>query len=85
MFIDVANPETHRLYARALAKTGKHLSAIYEYNSAIAAGAPTDMAIEVYHELAKGYDKLGEKQMAEKARELEAKMKAKPKKRPSAK
>ncbi len=70
MFVDVANPEVHRLYARALAKTGRHISAVYEYNSAIVAGAPPKMAVEIYQELAKGYDKLGEPKLAEQAREL---------------
>ncbi len=74
VYVDVGDPEVHRLYARALAKTGRHVSAIYEYNSAIIAGAPPAMAVEIYRELAKGYDKLGQPKHAEKARELQAKM-----------
>ena len=35
MFVDVASFKTHRLYARALARTGRFLSAIYELNSAL--------------------------------------------------
>jgi tetratricopeptide (TPR) repeat protein len=76
LFVDVANPEVHRLYARALAKSGRHLSAIYEYNSAIVAGAPPVMAVEIYRELAKGYDKLGQPKLAEQARAYEKKMAA---------
>src|SRR5262249_42606438 len=37
MYVDVMNPKVHRLYARALARTGKFVSAIYELNSAILA------------------------------------------------
>jgi len=74
MFVDVGNPEAHRLYARALAASGRHLSAIYEYNSAIVAGAPPEMAAGVYHELAKGYDKLKQPKLAEQARAYEARM-----------
>ncbi len=85
IYVDVHNPEVHRLYARALAKTGRQVSAIYEYNSAIVAGAPPEMAAEIYRELGKGYDKLGQPQHAAKAREHQAKMErkaeAKPKKR----
>ncbi|MBL8743066.1 MAG: hypothetical protein JNK04_18280, partial [Myxococcales bacterium] len=73
IFTDVSNPEVHRLYARALASSGKHVSAIYEYNSAIVAGAPPDMAVEIYRELAKGYEKLKQPAFAEKARQLQAK------------
>jgi len=86
IFTDVANPEIHRLYARALANSGKHVSAIYEYNSAIVAGAPPEMAAEIYRELGKGYDKLKQPQHAQKARELQTKAekraKEAPKKRP---
>ncbi len=68
LFVDVANPEVHRLYARALARTGRWISAIYEYNSAIIAGAEPDSAAEIYRELAKAYDKLGQAQFATDAR-----------------
>ena len=71
VFVDVANPELHRLYARALAKTGRFVSAIFEYNSAIVAGAPPPMAREIYRELARGYDKLGQAADAERARAFE--------------
>jgi tetratricopeptide (TPR) repeat protein len=74
MFVDVGNPEAHRLYARALANSGRHLSAIYEYNSAIVAGAPPEMAKGIYHELAKGYDKLKQPKLAEQARAYEKRM-----------
>ncbi len=71
VFVDLANPEVHRLYARALAKTGRHVTAVYEYNSAIVAGAPPSMLAEIYRELAKGYDKLGQPKLAEQARAFE--------------
>jgi tetratricopeptide (TPR) repeat protein len=71
VFVDLANPEVHRLYARALAKTGRHVTAVYEYNSAIVAGAPPSMLPEIYRELAKGYDKLGQPKLAEQARAFE--------------
>jgi tetratricopeptide (TPR) repeat protein len=71
LFVDVTNPEVHRLYARALARTGKFVSAIYEYNSAIISGAEPDKATEIYRELAKAYDKLGQPKLAEDARGFE--------------
>ncbi|MFO0552132.1 MAG: tetratricopeptide repeat protein [Polyangiaceae bacterium] len=76
MFIDPENPEAHRLYARALANVGRHRSAIYEYNSALLAGAPPEMAADIYRELAFGYDKLKKPELATRARELEKKMRA---------
>jgi len=72
VFVDVANPEIHRLYARALARTGKFISAVYEYNSAIIAGADPDTQVEIYGELAKAYDKLGEPKMVEQAKSYQA-------------
>lgn len=81
MYVDVGNPEVHRLYARALAKTGRLSSAIYEYNSAIIAGAPPEMAVGIYEELAKGYDKLNQPKHAEKAREYQQKIQKKVEKR----
>lgn len=74
VYVDVGNPEIHRLYARALANSGKLVSAVYEYNSAIIAGASPDMAAGIYAELAKGYDALKQPKMAEKAREYQKKM-----------
>ncbi|WP_156041312.1 tetratricopeptide repeat protein [Chondromyces apiculatus] len=58
LFVDVASSETHRLYARALARTGHHLSAIYELNSALIAHPKPAEAVEIYGELAKAYEKL---------------------------
>jgi Flp pilus assembly protein TadD len=73
MFVDVANPEVHRLYARALARTGNFVSAIFELNSALIAmkqGRPKlDEVRAVYEELAKGYEKLKRDDLAKKARE----------------
>ncbi len=70
MYIDVANPKVHRLYGRALARTGRQISAIFELNSAILAKPePAEMA-SIYEELAKGYDKLGKAEFAKQARDL---------------
>jgi tetratricopeptide (TPR) repeat protein len=82
IYVDVANPEVHRLYARALANSGRHLTAVYEYNSALIAGAPPEMATEIYRELAKGYDKLGQPKLAEQARAYEKRVAAKAGKSP---
>jgi len=70
MFIDVMNPKVHRLYARALARTGRFVSAIYELNSAVLAKPkPAEMA-EIYEEMAKGYEKLGKGDLAKQALSL---------------
>ncbi|NUP14492.1 MAG: tetratricopeptide repeat protein [Polyangiaceae bacterium] len=74
VYVDVSNPEVHRLYARALANNGRLVSAIYEYNSAIVAGASPESAVEIYRELAKGYEALKQPKMAEKAREYQQKV-----------
>jgi Flp pilus assembly protein TadD len=69
-FVDPHNPEIHRLRARAFARSGLHVSAIEAYNSAILAGARGDKARGIYTELAKGYEKLGQPGLADKARAL---------------
>jgi tetratricopeptide (TPR) repeat protein len=76
MFIDVHNWKTHRLYARALARTGRFVSAVYELNSALVCHPkPKDQA-EIYGELGKAYEKLKEPEMAKQAltyqKEIEA-------------
>jgi tetratricopeptide (TPR) repeat protein len=69
MFVDVANPDVHRLYARALARTGQQISAIFELNSAILCKPePADMK-QIYEDMAVGYDKLKEPEFAKQARE----------------
>ena len=70
IFVDVTNPELHRLYARTLANLGKRTQAIYEYNSAIIAGAPPEMAVGIYAEMAKGYEKLGKPELQKRALEF---------------
>ena len=71
MFVDVQNPKTHRLYARALARTGRFLSAVYELNSALVCKPkPTEQA-EIFAELGKAYDKLGEADFARQARDYQ--------------
>jgi tetratricopeptide (TPR) repeat protein len=68
IFIDVMNPELHWLYGRALARTGQFVSAIYEMNSALLANASPALAAKIYTSMAEGYDKLGKKDFAAKAR-----------------
>ncbi len=69
LYVDVMNPRVHRLYAKALAHTGKQVSAIFELNSAILAETETGGKAELYEALAKGYDKLKEPEMAKQARD----------------
>ncbi|NUQ77211.1 MAG: hypothetical protein HUU21_27060 [Polyangiaceae bacterium] len=73
MFVDVANPEVHRLYAKALARTGNFISAIFELNSALIAmrqGRPkADEVRAIYADLATAYEKLKRDDLAKKARE----------------
>ncbi|AKT42296.1 tetratricopeptide repeat protein [Chondromyces crocatus] len=67
LFVDVASSETHRLYARALARTGYHLSAIFELNSALLTHPKAQEAEQIYGELAKAYEKLKRDDLAKKA------------------
>ncbi len=69
IYVDVMNPRTHRLYAKALAHAGKQVSAIYELNSAVLAEPDMAKKAELYEALAKGYDKLKEPEMAKQARD----------------
>jgi Tfp pilus assembly protein PilF len=69
MYIDVANPDVHWLYARALARTGQQVSAIFELNSAIIAGAEPAQAAKIYRAMATGYTKLKKPDYAKKAEE----------------
>jgi tetratricopeptide (TPR) repeat protein len=83
MYIDVANPKVHFLYARALARTGRHKKAIFELNSALAAKPDIKFAVEIYKKMAAGYRKLGKKEYAEKAEKYAKQMTAlKPKEPP---
>lgn len=72
MFVDVKNPVMHHLYARALARTGRFVSAIYELNSALICKPKPAEAAAIYRELAKAYDKLGEAESATQARAFAA-------------
>ncbi|WP_438018994.1 tetratricopeptide repeat protein [Sorangium sp. So ce315] len=74
IFVDVANPEIHRLYARALARTGRHVSAIYELNSALIARPRPAEAAEIYGELAKAYAKMKRDDYAKQALEYQKAM-----------
>ncbi|WP_437534290.1 tetratricopeptide repeat protein [Sorangium sp. So ce726] len=75
IFVDVANPEIHRLYARALARTGRHVSAIYELNSALLSGPKPGDVAEIYGELAKAYAKMKRDDYAKQALEYQKTMK----------
>jgi tetratricopeptide (TPR) repeat protein len=69
MFVDVLNGKTHRLYSRALARTGHFADAAYELDSALVCHpAPKDRA-EILGELADLYERLSEPQKAREARE----------------
>jgi tetratricopeptide (TPR) repeat protein len=70
IFVDVSNPDVHRMYAKALARTGRFVSAIFELNSAILTNPPPEDLVEIYEDLAKGYEKLKRDDYAKQAREL---------------
>lgn len=74
IYVDVANPEIHRLYARALARTGRHVSAVYELNSALIARPRPAEAAEIYGELAKAYAKMKRDDYAKQALEYQKAM-----------
>ena len=46
----------HRNYARALARTGRFVSAVYELNSALVCKPKLKDQVEIYGELAKAYE-----------------------------
>src|SRR6185437_8604114 len=71
MFVDVKNWRTHRMYARALARTGRFVSAVYELNSALVCKPKAKDQADIYAELAKAYDKLSQPDMAKQAREFQ--------------
>ena len=64
------NPKMHYLYARALARTGKQISAIYELNSAILARPSAKGRQLIYKKMAEGYRRLGYAKYARRAAEL---------------
>ena len=78
LFVDVKNPKVHRLYARALARTGRQVSAIFELNSALLCGPKPKEQAEIYEMLAAGYDKLKEPEYAKKAREYKRQIESAP-------
>ncbi|MEJ7729205.1 MAG: tetratricopeptide repeat protein [Polyangiaceae bacterium] len=76
IFVDVMSSEVHRLYARALARTGNFVSAVYELNSAILCGPkPADLA-RIYAELETAYGKLGKPDYAKQAADLAKRIRA---------
>ncbi len=74
IYLDVMNPQTHLLYARALARTGKHITAIYELNSAIKAGPKPAQAAKIYRMMAEGYRGMKRDDYAAKAEALAERM-----------
>ncbi|MSP25535.1 MAG: hypothetical protein EXR75_10295 [Myxococcales bacterium] len=70
MFVDVMNPAVHYDYARALARTGRHVSAIFELNSALKARPEPKLTAQIYRTLAAGYAKLGKREWSERATSL---------------
>lgn len=70
MYVDVMHPETHLNYARALARTGRHVSAVYELNSALKARPDPELAARIYSMLAEGYRRMGKPDFATKAESL---------------
>jgi cellulose synthase operon protein C len=66
MYVDVMGAETHYNYARALARTGRHVSAIFELNSAAKANPDPKLAAQIYQKMAEGYRKLGKSEWAAK-------------------
>ena len=74
MYVDVMSPETHFNYARALARTGRHLSAIYELNSAVKANPDPKLGEQIYKMMAEGYQKLGKPDWAAKAEDYAKRM-----------
>jgi tetratricopeptide (TPR) repeat protein len=78
MFVDVKNPKTHRLYARALARTGRFVSAVFELNSALLCKPKPKEQVEIYEALGLAYDKLGEAEFAKQAREYKKQIEGAP-------
>lgn len=68
IFIDVANPEVHLLYARALSEGGKHEEAIFELESALACSKDPKVAATVHARLAREHLALGNPRSAKAAR-----------------
>ena len=78
MFIDVHNWKTHRLYARALARTGRFVSAVFELNSALVCKPKAKDQAEIYGEMAKAYEKLAQPEMAKQATEFQRQVESAP-------
>ncbi len=76
MYVAVLDPKVHWLYARALARTGKQVSAIFELNSAILAGPKPAESIAIYKMMAEGYRKLKKPEYAEQAERYAKQVKA---------
>lgn len=74
IYIDVANPRIHWLYARALARTGRQVSAIFELNSALVTQPEPKFAAKIYRKMAEGYKKLGKADYAAQAEKYAAHM-----------
>src|SRR5262249_23784252 len=78
LFVDVKNWKTHRLYARALARTGSFVSAVFELNSALVCHPkPTDGG-ETEGELGRANKSQKERERAAKAGESKKKIEPAP-------
>lgn len=69
MFIDVANPDVHILYARALSAGKLHKKAIFELESALACSPVPKTAALAHARLAKEHQALGQLAQAKAARD----------------
>lgn len=83
MFVDVKSAHVHRMYARALARTGRFVSAIYELNSALLCSPKPSEQLEIYEELATAYKKVNEPDFEKQAREYKHQIEATPVTAPS--
>ena len=75
IYVDVANPRGALVVRPCARETGRHVSAIFEMNSALIAGAPPKLATTIYERMAEGYAKLGKAQYAAKAKQYAQQMK----------
>lgn len=69
IFVDIANPDIHILYARALSEGKDHRQAIFELESALACSPPAKKAAGVHALIAKEHLQLGDSARARTSRE----------------
>ncbi len=78
LFIDVQNPKIHTNYARALARTGRFVTAVYELNSALVCHPKLKEQAAIYGELATAYDKLKQPAFAAEAKKYQQQIASSP-------